>query len=275
MWTLKATCEIVRDPVEDYIKRKFAMIGGDSNFYADDRVLLINLDLSNTSQQQTLVSLSRDQSGKTGNVWTIYNRRGDGFDDAGTIVFHPSRFYLGPVDEIGSYGLVNFWPSGGGEGTIVAYTYDGHKVKEHQIGEVSLDQETKQYKGRELLEKYLGDKATISDKVITFINISELTEKYGIKVQAKTYVQSLQDGSLDSQEIPVPNSTESPPPLKANNLNPAIQPSIQQIAPAKVAAPTNTDAHTYRALIILLASIVLCLVGFVTYRICLHRRSLR
>jgi len=265
MWSLKAVCAIVSDPVEDYIKRESTIIGGDSNFYADDRVLVIKLDLSNTSQQQTLVSLSRDQNGKMGNVWTIYNRSGGGFEDAGTIVFHQGRFYVGTVDEIGGYGLVNFWPSGGGEGTIFAYTYDGLKVTEHLIGKVSLDQATKQYKGRELLEKYLGAKATIGDEVITYINIIELAEKYGIKVQDKTYVQSLRDGSLDSQEIPVPNGAQSTPPSKVNHLNPAIQTPIPQIVSAKVSAPANRDAHTHRALIILLVSIVLCIVGFATY----------
>src|SRR5438045_665237 len=120
------------DPIKEYLS-SFSPLGGDNRVYSDDRLLRLDLDLNNDGQKEVMLSMARDRDGKQGNVWTAYSKDQNDYHAVGGLTFDPSRFYVGNIDEIHRYGLVTFGPSGGGEGVVRAYLFDGSRIREVQV----------------------------------------------------------------------------------------------------------------------------------------------
>lgn len=235
------------DPVKDFLQKTPPYIREAGKFYSDDRVLRLDLDLNNDGQLETLVSLARDRDGKQGNIWAVYQARPEGSIEVGNMTFSPSRFYLGNIDEINRYGLVTFGPSGGGEGVLRAYLFDGSSIEETQIGAVTRDQQTRQLTGNAPLKKYLGEEATLGDDIVIVIDADQLAHKYGVAVQPRTYREAVQElltaqntaGAQSPAAQALPTATPSTPPPTAALL--ASSP-----VPALAATPTATSIINQR-----------------------------
>ena len=96
----------VNDPARDYLST-FSPPDGDKAIYSSDTLLRLELDLDGDGQNEVLLSMARDQNGKLGNVWTVYAKVPTGYKKVGTMTFDPKSFYLGPIDELGDYGLLS------------------------------------------------------------------------------------------------------------------------------------------------------------------------
>jgi hypothetical protein len=180
------------DPVKDFLAGPRPDVR-DPGYYASDKVLRLDLDLQGNGQTETLLTLNRDRDGKEGNRWAVFKKTDSGYQNVGTMVFSPSRFYLGQIDELGKYGLVTFWPGGGGTGVFMSYVYDGTSIQQQVV-----TKETGAFDGAKqqdkAMKKYLHDKVTDGDSVVKKIDAKELAAKYGLKIESKTYKQAMQDG---------------------------------------------------------------------------------
>jgi hypothetical protein len=183
----------IHDPKADYLARALRE-NGDLNetYYADDKVVQIDMDLNADGVLEAFVSLARDRLGREGNNWMAYRKAGVNFEPIGRIVFNSSRFYLGSIDEIGRYGLVNFSPSGAGEGILTAYTYDGAAIHGSRMGEVAMDRTMGQPSGENLLAKYLEAKATLGETLEKVTSAQEFGAKYRIKIETITHREAVQ-----------------------------------------------------------------------------------
>lgn len=183
------------DPVVDFLAgpRPDVRLPG---YYPSDKVLRLDLDLQGNGQIETLLTLNRDRDGKEGNRWVVYKKTDSGYQVVGNMTFSPSRFYLGQIDELGRYGLVTFWPGGGGKGIFLAYIYDGTSIQEQDVAKVTgqVDPATGDRLQSKAEKKYLYDKVTKGDDVLKEIDAKELAAKYGLKIESKTYKQAMQDG---------------------------------------------------------------------------------
>ena len=83
------------------------------------------MDLDGDGRDEVLLSMARDHNAKLGNVWVVYTKAPTGYGRIGTMTFDPKSFYLGPIDELGDYGLVTFRPSSDGTGSLSAYLFNG------------------------------------------------------------------------------------------------------------------------------------------------------
>jgi hypothetical protein len=92
--------------------------------------------------------------------------------------------------------LVTFGSGGGGTGVLGAYIYDGSTIQGMQISKVTgeIDPATGDRKENKAMKKYLHDKATDGDQVLTKIGAKELAKKYGIKIESESYQDALQNG---------------------------------------------------------------------------------
>lgn len=180
------------DPINDFIRTRKTW---DSGYYATDRVLRLDLDLQGNGQTETLLTLNRDRDGKAGNDWKVYKKTSNGYQQIGEMTFSPTRFYLGPIDELGKYGLVAFYPGGAGNGVFWSYVYDGTVIHEQEIGKVTgkLDASGNRIQS-EAEKKYLHDKVTKGNGIVTEIDATELKSKYGVKIEEKSYNEALHNG---------------------------------------------------------------------------------
>jgi hypothetical protein len=183
------------DPVKDFLAGPRPDVR-DPGYYASDKVLRLDLDLQGNGQIETLITLNRDRDGKEGNRWAVFKKTDSGYQNVGTMVFSPSRFYLGQIDELGKYGLVTFWPGGGGSGVFVGYVYDRTSVQQQVITRATgeIDPTTGDRKQVKAEKKYLHDKVTQGDSVVKTIDAKELAKKYGLKIESKTYKEALKSG---------------------------------------------------------------------------------
>jgi hypothetical protein len=252
------------DPVKDYLST-FSPDGGDNKFYSDDRLLRLDLDLNNDGRKEVLLSMARNRNGKMGNVWTVYSEIQNGYVEVGGMAFSASGFYLGKIDELGQYGLVNFWPSGAGEGTIYGYVFDGRQITDRRIGEVIMDRQAHTYKGKEILAKYAGENAIVGDSVITTISADELAAKYGIKIEPETYAQSMRERASMTRSTTAsadPLSTATP----SNHVAESTPAPVEQ--PTPLTSPTlsgETKRPTSSLPIILITMIAVLIVGAVAF----------
>lgn len=108
----------VTDPVADYLSDSHVKSWGraDRQFYIDDAIFTLDVDLNNDGKDEFLVSSSLDRDGKQGNVFYLYRRDQGGFAHVDELHLDIGGFYLGPIEEAGAYGVVKFWPFGGGQG---------------------------------------------------------------------------------------------------------------------------------------------------------------
>ena len=182
------------DPVKDFLAGPRPDVR-DPGYYDTDKVLRLDVDLQGNGQIETLVTLNRDRDGKQGNIWQVYKKTADGYQVVGQMTFSPERFYVGPISEIGKYGLVTFGPGGGGAGIVGAYIYDGSTIQGVMLSKVTgeLDPATGDRKEDKAFEKYLTDKVTKGDDVIKKIDAKELAKKYGLKIENESYEDALQN----------------------------------------------------------------------------------
>jgi hypothetical protein len=198
------------DPVQDYLAA-FSPLGGDEKVYADDRLLRIDVDVNGDAKKDVLLSMARDRNGKRGNVWVVYRAAESGYVRVGGMSFDQDQFYVGPIDGINKTGVVSFWPGGGSGGGVYAYIVGASDVQSSRLGEVVKDSKTGEVKGGELLGRYFGANAIDPEKVVSVIDSIELSEKYGVKIETKSYQQSLIDSENQPKELALPISRPAPP----------------------------------------------------------------
>jgi hypothetical protein len=182
------------DPARDYLST-FAPLGGDNPIYASDNLLRLELDLDGDGQDEVLLSMARDQDGKLGNVWAVFAKTPTGYTKIGTATFNPKSFYLGPIEELGDYGLVTFKSAGEGKGTLAAYLFNGTAVHEIEIASVTPDTPTRDPEsdrpiGQAIVDKYMSQAADAAD-ALTSSNAGDLAKKYGLKVAGEKPASSI------------------------------------------------------------------------------------
>lgn len=230
----------INDPVRDYLS-KFTFYDGQRNFYSDDRLLRLNLDLNAGGRNEVLLSIARDQDGKQGNVWSVYESTVSGYVEVGQMTFSPGGFYLGNIDEINAYGLVTLGPGGGGEGTLSAYLFDGHDLREVEIGSVSRDRQTRELQGQAIVDKYM-QKATVGDKAVESLDINTLAREYGIKIDPRSYLQVVQALYKEQQSQASPTATtksEGTAPVTDKKARATATPQTSQ--PNRPAQPVSSS----------------------------------
>src|SRR2546423_2725615 len=279
------------DPVKAYLDA-FSPLGGDNRIFSDDRLLRLDLDLNNDGRREVLLSMARDRNGKQGNVWSVFANTGAGFTQVGGITVSPTGFYLGAIDETNGYGIVSFWPAGGGTGRYGAYSFDGSKINETQLGAIDRNPQTLQLAGNgiEIAAKYsmsvpdalreqgerfrrehgikMPDPAAFVTQVDT-IGASDLSEQYGVKIEAKTYEQALAESwsSHGPQSVPAtPRASGTPQtasPSVTATENPISAPSASASAPSAASRESTSPGWSGVALWITGIIGLLAIVAFV------------
>jgi hypothetical protein len=205
------------DPARDYLSN-FSPLDGDKTIYSTDTLLRLELDLDGDGQYEVLLSMARDQDGKLGNVWAVYANTAAGYTKAGTITFNPKSFYLGPIEDLGDYGLVTFKPTGESEGMLSAYLFSDTAVRDIDIASgtrdsPTVDSDTGRPIGQAIVDKYMNQTADAADAV-TSTNAATLAKQYGLKVAGDQQTPSLQTASSPSSPAPSqtdPSSSPRPP----------------------------------------------------------------
>lgn len=189
------------DPVEHYLAVALNENGYLERFYSDDKVLRMDIDFNGDGILETLITLARDNSGRAGSNWLVYRKTGDHFESVGRAIFSSSRFYLGHIDEIGQYGVVNYWSSGAGEGGVAAYIYDGTTISRKEIGKIASDQHELRIANENMLAKYFGDRATLGTNYITEIPAQEFGARYGIRVESGSHRESVAQSQAEREAV--------------------------------------------------------------------------
>ena len=237
--------------IETYLA-SFASFSGSRAIFSDDRILSLDLDLNNNGTKETLVSMARNRNGKQGNIWNVYKTDGS---SVGTMTFSPTRFYLGDLDN-GKYGLATFGPAGAGEGTMWGYVFEGDRIQQMALGNVVLNRETMELEGEEIINKFLGENATLGDEVVKMIKADELAAIYGVKIDPRTYQQAL------AEEMSASPSTEKtkPSPIAMQSTPvPALAPPVQtpKSATAQIPFPSSFPIVPVAILAAVIVGIVL------------------
>jgi hypothetical protein len=212
------------DPARDYLSN-FSPLDGDKTIYSTDALLRLELDLDGDGQYEVLLSMARDQDGKLGNVWAVYANTNAGYTRAGTITFNPKTFYLGPIEDLGDYGLVTFKPTGEGEGTLSAYLFNEEGVRDIDIASVTrdsptVDSDTGRPIGQAIVDKYMSQTADAADAV-TSTNAAALAKQYGLRVAGDQQTSSVRTASSPSSSAPSqtdPSSSPLPPTEASGSL---------------------------------------------------------
>ena len=188
------------DPVLDYLKR-FSPIGGGPRFFSDDTLLRLEVDLDGDTQKEVLLSIDRDRNGKQGNGWSVFKKQRGFFKLVGGVTFNDGKAFVGAVEELGRHGLVTFWSSGAGEGSLIAYTLEKGDIQETKIGALEWDQTTNSMRGEALFERYFGAKQREHRPVAEEVSASEFGPKYGIPVVPMTYGEFLNLSDAEQKSI--------------------------------------------------------------------------
>jgi hypothetical protein len=196
----------ITDPARDYLST-FSPLGGDNAIYSSDTLLRLELDLDGDGQYEVLLSMARDQDGKLGNVWAVFAKTPTGYTKIGTMTFNPKSFYLGPIEDLGDYGLVTFKPTGEGTGTLSAYLFNGASLRNVEITSVTPDTPTRDPEldrpvGQAIVDKYMRQAADATG-ALTSSNAGDLAKKYDLKVAGKKPAPT-----ISSSTIPSPSSAD-------------------------------------------------------------------
>jgi len=192
----------VSDPIQDYLSN-FSPLSGGRAIHSSDTLLRLDLDLDGDGQNELLLSMARDQDGQQGNVWSVYVKTADGYTEIGTMTFNPKGFYLGPIDDLGDYGLVTFRPAGsGGEGMLSAYLFNGNTVREVEIASVTRDPQSGQLQGEAMVDKYMNQ-ATDGADPLSSSNAATLAKRYGMGIDGQIA------GDQQTQPFSAPSSPDS------------------------------------------------------------------
>jgi hypothetical protein len=212
------------DPARDYLSN-FSPLDGDKTIYSTDTLLRLELDLDGDGQYEVLLSMARDQDRKLGNIWAVYANTAAGYAKAGTVTFNPRSFYLGPIEDLGDYGLVTFKPTGEGEGILSAYLFNEEGVRDIDIASVTrdsptVDSDTGRPIGQAIVDKYMSQTADAADAV-TSTNAAALAKQYGLKVAGDQQTPSIRTASSPSSPAssgPDPSSSPRPPTEASRSL---------------------------------------------------------
>lgn len=282
--TLVALGEV--DPVRDYLN-KLSPLGGDTHFYADDRLLRLEADIDGDGVNEVFITLGRDRNGKQGNAWSIYSVKKDRAEYIGGATFNDGGIYVGRVEEIHANGIVSYWSAGGGEGQIMVTTLKNGHMSERSLGAVERNRETGITKGRELLDKYFSRDANAPRQMAQEITAEELQQRYGLKVESETYSEYLERDSRENKDRLAADEKEravikalvkreeslivDAKPAKTGVGLPSAE-AAADAAPAAAPAPTaapvkaTADATRRRNILISLALIVVLTTGHLFYR---------
>jgi hypothetical protein len=178
------------DPVKDYLEM-FSPLGGGPRFFSDDVLLRLELDIDGDGVNEVLLSIARDRNGKEGNAWLVYKAKNGVFKKIGGMTFNDGGVFVGMVEELHRHGVVKFWPSGGGEGTILAYTLENGEIRESSIGALEHNQDTGGFLGQARFDRYFGPKQRANSRAAQEINASEFGAKYGVRVEPISLVDYL------------------------------------------------------------------------------------
>lgn len=188
------------DPEEIYLSH--FSVNGDRTINSKDVLLRLELDLDGDGQYEVLLSMDRDKDAQGLNSWSVYVKSKEGYSGVGKMSFDPRTFYLGPIDDLGDYGLVTFKPSTGGEGLLVGYLFDGKAVRAVDIAVVRRDPESYELRGQSMVDKYMSRVTEGVDPLIK-LNAGTIAQKFGIKV--KTVVE----GKTQSNSFSAPTDSSS------------------------------------------------------------------
>ena len=188
------------DPVKDYLER-FSPLGGGPRFFSDDTLLRLDIDLDGDGQKEVLLSIARNRNGKQGNGWAVYKREKNIFNYVGGITFSESKIFVGALEEVHSHGLVSFWSSGGGEGSLLAYTIENGTVTETKIGELERDENSERMRGQAVFDKYFGEKQSAIHYQAEEINASDFGPKYNLWVAPLTFSDYLSAPPSEQEAI--------------------------------------------------------------------------
>ncbi|MDP9005152.1 MAG: hypothetical protein M3N12_10240 [Verrucomicrobiota bacterium] len=206
------------DPARDYLSN-FSPLDRDKKVYSSDTLLRLELDLDGDGQYEVLLSMARDQDGKGGNVWVVYANTPMGYTRAKgvPVTFNPKSFYLGPIEDVGDYGLVTFNSMGDGGGILLAYLFADLVIREVEVASVTrdaptVDPESGQLRGQALVDKYMRQAAVATDAVIS-TNAGILAKQFGLKVAGDPPPKSIPFPSTSrpaSGASPEPDQSASP-----------------------------------------------------------------
>jgi hypothetical protein len=233
--------------------------------FLDDQVYRFDVDLNQDRSNEVLVSSSLDRDGKQGNVFYVYRAAGDGFERVGQIHLSPSGFYLGKIEELNRYGIVTFYPAGGGTGAYIAYLFDGATISETPLGSIERNPATRNIEGAgiELAAKYSASPSdAIREEIEGFrashgikppetssfvaaaqgISADELARRYNIKVESMTYRQALEGliaQNKTAERAATPRPQSAPPSATSPSYSAASDtPSVATASPDSAAAAT-------------------------------------
>jgi len=211
----QAFCQTT-DPVVDYLSdqksgQDFITIR-DLPYFKNDKVFRYSVDLNRDGTNEILISSTLENDGKQGNLYRVYKKTETGFSMVGNVTLYTNGFYLGFISEINSFGIVKFSPAGGGEGSFLAYVFDGEKINEHSLGKIKLEANNNELNKLGLAVKYSrnvlsaldGVKKEINEKLntaahgkdnfvddVAVIESKELSKKYNVEVESITHQEFL------------------------------------------------------------------------------------
>lgn len=197
------------DPAQDYLTN-FSPLGGDKTIYSSDTLYRLELDLDGDGQYEVMLSMARDQDGQQRNIWTVYANSPAGYTRIGTMNFSSRSFYLGPIEDLGDYGLVTFKPGSDGEGMLSAYLFNGVMVREIEIAQVTRDPESRELRGQAMVDKYMAQATDGVDPLIS-TNAATLARQFGLKVAGDSQTQSGSPSGPSSSRSAVASQPDQSP----------------------------------------------------------------
>ncbi len=135
-----ARADVFADPVQYFLANYEAAPG--------DKLLKLQVDIDGNGQEEVLLSLSKSNAYKSGNLWVVYipvqggytdakQQEGDGsIRDYALVGFRPDAYYIGQISEINGQGIAAYIPGGEGKGFLKAITLQGDTIHEVDLGEI-------------------------------------------------------------------------------------------------------------------------------------------
>lgn len=177
-------------------------------------------------------------------------------------------YYLGPINEIGAFGIVTFWPGGGGTGVYMAYVFDGSNVVERQLGVIDRNPQTLELEGtgikiaaryavfvsdpiRDQVEQlrrelaYIGPDSSRLVGEATTITSHELSARYGINVEPKTYREALREQFAETAATPEAGSSVGPSERQRPAPSPTALPRSDSPSVLQTIPPDKPTARAF------------------------------
>lgn len=99
----------------------------------------IEVDLNKDGKNEVFLSLDTFRNANTGQSWILYKWTPSGYekDDRNIASFRIDTLYLGEIPEFGIYGMLMYFPAGGGKGSLIHISYDGTIYKQTKLKTIS------------------------------------------------------------------------------------------------------------------------------------------